>query len=215
MSEPLPIPAVLAVDVEPFTDDQLDAKLDGIEVGAVVDTYGPNTFTVDDDGTAEWCARKFAALETERERVHEQAVYYRERIMEWEETETKRVRARADFFEGHLSGYMARRREESRYLKRDGTVDFRVKSVSLPSAVLKSSGRPARVKLAESDDAEKQAVEWCLENGCLAAVKRSLLVSGLKGVVSVADGRAVSEGGEVVPGLVVEPASVTYKVTLT
>lgn len=214
MSE-APIPATLAVDVEPFTDDELDEALDviGDESHPPVPESKPGRFVADDDSAAEWAARKYAAEQSTISAVRSQATEWRERINDWEAAETIRARKRATFFEQHLIAYIARRRAESEFVRKDGTVDWRVKSVSLPSATLKSSRRSARVKVGESEGAEAAAVEWCEANGLGDAIKRSLLVSKLDGVKPV-DGRPLTDDGEVVPGLAVEPESVAYKVVL-
>jgi len=136
----LPIPAVLAVDVEPFTDEQLDAALSKSFLAAkgVLSEGHPSKFTVDNETVGEWAARKWAIENAEMERIRMQADEWRERITMWETAESLQAHGRRAFFEDRLTAFMARRRMESEYVKKDGTVDYRCKSVSLPSAVLKS-----------------------------------------------------------------------------
>lgn len=149
----LPIPAFLAVDEEPFTDEQLDDLLawrelgdDGDEIPPDHEAAGPTRFAITDLPTAEWVARKWREHHDQGEEITAAANEWRARITAWEQQQRRQVDRRAAYFEALAEHYLTALREASRFEK-NGQVDYRVKSLALPSARFTSTRSPEKAAI--------------------------------------------------------------------
>lgn len=110
-SSPVPIPAHLAVEIEPFTDDELDEAIDRIWEGArdrIPAKVGQ--FELSDEGRAEWAMRKLAAFRSRLKEIGDQFDDWAERIETERAIQTRRLEARCVVFEGALKQYGVNRR---------------------------------------------------------------------------------------------------------
>ena len=198
MSESNPVmPPELAMSEPPF-----DAEF------PLTDEAEHHPWRVTDDGSAEWAMRHLAALWAERQRVTHQAAAWMEPIQRWEEQQLAPIEKKVAFFRGHLERYGLAVRESS---------GDEIKSVSLPSgkiATRVSEQRP----VVESEDL---AVKWATETpgaDALIETRQRIRAGELAKRVRVIthdDGTAtvVDVDGEVVPGVVATPRTVSVTVT--
>lgn len=212
------LPAELALDEEPFNDDELTSALASrcvdhwpttIEGEPAPDRFEPiERWYVDGQDTAEWAMRKLAAIDAEQKALAAQRDAYVERITAWFDRRAAVLAPRRQFFEGHLCDYQDRRR----------AADPKAKTLVLPSGEVRSRAVPAKVKV-END---ALFVKWALGNApeVLETVHK-VVARNLKERFAVADYSTVPSGdrgqavvdassGEVVPGLIVEPADVRF-----
>lgn len=197
------LPAALAMDVEPISPDDLDAFIDWsldhasssvdaaelvaslaeiVAAGAEADSRAvPETiasFHVHDLGSAEWAMRKWADVNDQMVQVDAQADAWIARIREWKNSETQRLFVERQFFDHHLTAYMAAVREASKNDKGEP----RTKSLKLPSGTLKSMGHAA-VPLVEDEAA---LIAWARENvepdeiDEVVRVRTDVMISGLR-----------------------------------
>jgi hypothetical protein len=133
-----PIPADLAVDREPFTDDALDVALaEPADDGSDPRPTGADDWSITDNGSAEWAMRKVAAIAREQDQLTEQAADWTDRIQAWFEQANGRLAVRRSWLEAKLIDYQRRIRE----------ADPKSKTLFLPSGKVASSGHQARVKV--------------------------------------------------------------------
>lgn len=137
---------------------------------------------VEDDGGAEWAARKLAAVKAEQDEAEELAAQWRAEIDRWLTERRRPLAKRYGFFEGLLLDYLRRRME----------ADPKLRTITLPSATLKGSVAKPKVGLAEEEAALEALIAWAdehLDADDLAAVvktTRKPMVSELRKVASVA-----------------------------
>jgi hypothetical protein len=194
------LPAFLAVESEPFTDAELDAYLDDQDIPEdqrIPYVSKPAAWRIDSMGEAEWAMAHYADHEQAIVDATRQAHEWQERLMEWLESERKRHVDSLTFFAGALEDFARRRRED----------DPKAKTLHLPSGEVKSRSVAARVVVAD----ETVLLPWLRENAP-HAIKEAVSVSELRRLATVADDRAVVEG-EILPGVEVEPASVSYSIS--
>lgn len=137
------LPAHLALDDEPFTDDELDNVLTHPDDEVALDTRA-GRFEVTDARSAEWTMRKLAEMRVEiAERLHE-ALFYAEQIERWKEQTTAPLVRRARHFENLLADYAYRLRTQT---------DGAVKTVKLPSGEVATRGNEdgGKIVLADRD----------------------------------------------------------------
>ena len=166
------IPPALAIEVEPFTLDQLDQAMAHPDEAPLPDELAEvHRFEVHDDGAAEWCMAHVAAIDANLAELKEQRQAYIDRINRWHTAAVVRLGGRRGFFAGHLERYAAAFR--ARDPKRN-------KTLHLPSGVVKSSEAQPKVAVLNPE----QLVRWALENmtddDVAAVVKMEPLVSELR-----------------------------------
>lgn len=214
----LPIPADLALDEPPITDTDLDTYLDVVDEGddpdlfaAAVDDSGRprgpkfvHQWRIEDDSAAEWAMRRVAAFDAEVSSMAERADEWATRIRAWFENGTRPLARRRAFFVAHLERYATVRREQT------GKA-----TLNLPSGKVSTRSAGAAVVVAD----EAAVIAWAKANlddvtrETVIKVAESILVSGLREVVSIAGETVVVDGGEIVPGVAVRPAGVSATVT--
>lgn len=180
---PLPdpdlIPPELALDTPPVTDAEVaelvamaaELALDPEQLPDLTDTVdgSPARWRIEDDGAAEWAARKYAAAMAELEPIDQARARWVARIDTWYEQTAGPVLGTAAFFEGHLRDYVRRIRAASA---------GDIKSVRLPSARLWSRGSDTP-KVVVTD--KERAATWAeahVEEAC--KVETSVLLTPLR-----------------------------------
>lgn len=129
-STPVPIPAALAVEIEPFTDEELDAAIDAILAGdeqAVPAKVG--SFELTDEARAEWAMRKLQEYGIRLAEENRQRDEWVERIEANRREVTGRLEARSRVFVVALERYAVLRRQAN---EKDATI-------SLPSGTVKTT----------------------------------------------------------------------------
>lgn len=187
--DPGPIsPALLSVVLAEPTDAELHEPA-GSEVEAV------RRWAPTDLGSADWAGRKWARANRELDEIARLAAEQVDAIKRWEAGERRRLDRELSFWGEALARYGEGRREA------EG-----VATVKLPSVRISTRKVAARLEVTD----EAAALEWAeAEAPDAIKVERHLLKSKLPAwsVGEDADGRtvAVTEGGEIVPG--VEPVA--------
>ena len=201
------LPPDLAVDDEPFSDDDLDRYALGDSLPA--DAAFVGQWTVTDDGAAEWAMAKYAVLHAERERLLDQAAAYHARIDLWIEEARRPLDRRLEFFRGALEDYARRRRE----------ADPRARTLVLPSGRVSSRSVPAKVTVADEAEVLRWARLHLADAEYQAVVRESVRLTDLRRVVRITEsdeGTVVrGEDGFPVAGVVVEPEHVSVSVQVT
>lgn len=163
-------------------------------------------FEVTDDSQAAWAMRKLLSI---RKRIAENeaiADAERTRIDEWVHQANSKFQPDVAYFEALLT----------RYAQQQRASDDR-KSIETPYGVVKSRATQDKFKVVDEDEFFK----WADENLPDAVVlKRSPSLTALKKAVTVESTDtlglvAMSEHGEIIPGVTVEPGGVNYTVEVT
>lgn len=162
-------------------------------------------FQIEDDASAAWAMRKLLHAEQERQKNVEVGEAEHQRIDAWLERVNSKFNRDIEFFEGLLRVYAVKQRAEGR------------KTIDTPYGSVKSRQTQAKFQVHDVD----QFLSWADKN-CPDAitVKVSPSVSALKGLVSVEHTDtlgwvAMMDTGEIVPGVSVEPADVSYTVEVS
>jgi hypothetical protein len=190
----------------PATDEPVLSEITPDLDSEVVDTATGEPFVVDTDRKASWAMRKLLEHRQAVAEVLAIAQSEIERIQQWAQTEATKHEPSISYFENVLIGYAHRERLR----------DPKRKSISTPYG--KVSSRAGQVKYVIDPDvflpwAEAEHPEWVKieKSPRLAEVKAATTVEGTESMGEV----AMTEHGEIVPGVTIEPAAVTYKVEVT
>ncbi len=190
----------------PATDEPVLSEITPDLDTEVVDTRTGEPFVIDNDRKATWAMRKL--LE------HQQAVAEVvaignaeiERIQQWATHEVDKHAPSIAYFEAILIGYGKQERDR----------DPKRKTITTPYG--KVTSRAGQAKYVIDPDvflpwAEAEHPEWVKieKSPRLAEVKAATTVEGTESMGEV----AMTEHGEIVPGVTIEPAAVTYKVEVT
>jgi phage host-nuclease inhibitor protein Gam len=154
------------------------------------------TFTVDNDAKADWALRKLGAIRAKIEENKAIAQAEAERIAAWLEHVNAAFADDIGYFEGQLRQYAETQRAEGR------------KSVELPHGKIKS--RAVNPKFAVED--KEAFLAWARANNpALIRITEAPAITEMNTALSKSDvGVAVDANGEVVPGVSVVDASVSY-----
>jgi hypothetical protein len=149
-----------------------------------------------------WAFRKLSAYKAKAVEVEQLAKAERERIDRWEEEQKKSIQQNIEFFEQLIQEYHAKVLQE----------DPKAKTLSTPYG--KSKARKTKAQPEKAD--ENLLLQHVKENGMTEFVKESIKWGDLKKTLQVVEvnGKQVviDENGQVVPGVVVKPESITYSV---
>lgn len=210
MANVSPLPAELAVPVEPFTDDELDAALDAVLRGKPDEVPAKiGSFELTDDSRAEWAMRKLSDLVNREAEFKDQAAEWRDRINQWEAERVRLLQMRAQVFIQALEAYGVNKRAR----------DENDKTTTLPSGVIKTT-RPKAASVHIGNEAA--VIEWAQKN--LPAAIRDLVVktnpkayvSELRKIVKVVRGKTgvrVEYEGQFVPGVFTQEPETTAAAT--
>lgn len=175
-------------------------KIELLEVEEIQSQEKP--YEITDLNSLNWVFRKLSALKTKEKEIKQLADIERERIAEWENGELSTITSNTEFFETMISHFHAKQLE----------LDPKAKTISTPYG--KSKTRASK----EAPDKENEEVilQHVIENGMEDFIKSSLKWADFKKSVSIAEINgekvAVDETGQVVPGMTVKPASISYSV---
>ncbi len=142
-----PIPAALAVEIEPFGDDELDEAIDAIWAGQEVPAKIGN-FELTDDARAEWAMRKVADWQLRVNEINMQAEEWKLRIEQHRIEQTRRLEARIAVFEIPLAQYGINHRLRTKEA-----------TTTLPSGKIKTTQSKTATVFIDSDR-EAQFVKW-------------------------------------------------------
>jgi hypothetical protein len=155
-------------------------------------------FVVDDLNKATWAMRKVRSVIVGLEANAEIAKAEKTRIDAWLENANKSLLTEREFWEGHLTFYLRKQRQE----------DDSVKSISTPYGKITS-----RVTQPKWETME-ELTDWLLNhNDSLVRIKYEVDKAELKKAYAV-DGVQVIDPktGEVVPFIQITPSDISYKV---
>ncbi|MFJ7831771.1 host-nuclease inhibitor Gam family protein [Peribacillus sp. NPDC097284] len=177
--------------------------LQQIELMEVEEIQSQETnFEITDINSLNWAFRKLTALKSKEKEIKQLANVERDRIAEWEKGELSSITNSTSFFESLITLYHAKQLAD----------DPKAKTISTPygkSKTRKSKESPEKenedvilqyVIENEMDDFIKNSVKW-------ADLKKSLKIVEISGEKVVVD-----ENGQLVPGVVVKPESISYSV---
>lgn len=164
--------------------------------------YTDDRFVVDDDRKAAWAVRKLAMYQSRVADARAVATAERERIDRWLVVQEERHASDIAYFTGLLTQYALAQRDQGR------------KSIDTPYGVVKTrAGQPKFVvddHHAFLEYAKQSHPEWVRvrEDADVAALKKAVTVDDTPTLGLV----AVTEDGEIVPGLQITPAQVSVTV---
>lgn len=154
-------------------------------------------FKIQNDEQAVWAMRKLTSARKRLDEIAYIAEAEIQRIQAWAEHESREPMRDVDYFEGILVEYGRTQREQGR------------KSVSTPYGTIKSRMGQPKYTFIDKDE----FLAWAKANHpTWVAVKEEPALSVIKSETS----GPVDEGtGEIIPGLVVDPATVSYSVEVS
>lgn len=147
-------------------------------------------FRIENLEAANWALRKISALQKKQVEIDQLAQAEISRIQEWQKSEEEKNKYSIQFFEGLLTDYFVRQREQDPKFK-----------ISTPYG--KVAARKQQPKWEYTD--EKKAIE-CLKSAGLeelVRIKEELDKAALKKTVLVTEGKAITGDGEVIEGITI------------
>jgi Bacteriophage Mu Gam like protein len=179
-------------------------SLQKMELLDIEEIQSQEKFEITDRSSLNWAFRKLVALRSEEQDIKQLAEKERKRITEWEKTELSSITNSIDFFESLIAAYHAKQLE----------ADPQAKTLSTPygkSKTRKSSEAPEK-------ENEEELLRFITDNGMNDFIKSSVKWGDFKKSLTIAeiDGQkvAVSEDGQLVPGIVIKPESISYSVVI-
>lgn len=151
-------------------------------------------FTVHDLGSADWAARKAAAIQRQIREYEAFAEAEVARIHAWLDTSTTGLQEDRDYFTGLLTAYHAQEFERNP----------KAKSIKLPHGVLVSRALPDKVEIVD----EVTAIGAAKAAGYLSMVRVKEEISKTEVV------KHLKQTGEVLPGVTVTPQPRRFSVEL-
>jgi hypothetical protein len=181
---------------------EVDALTGDVVYVESTDTRAP--FIVDNDRKATWAMRRLSELTAQVASVESIVAAEHERIRRWAEEETRRHAADMAYFEAQLIRYGRQRRIDT---------DGKVKSVSTPYGKVTSTSTQAKYVI----DPEVFLAWAMAERPDWVRTKHEPALDAVKAATTVEDTEtlglvAMTEHGEIIPGVTIEPAGVNYKV---
>lgn len=154
-----------------------------------------------------WAFRKVSAIKARMEENTKLADAERARINEWEQKENQKHADSISFFEQKIAAYHRHVLE----------TDSKQKTISTPYGKSKSTARKPSLK--EVKDSEELLAYAEQAGEQFVKVKKEVAWAELKKTLSVVETDttllAVDANGEIVPGVLVEPSSVSFKVEVS
>jgi ribosomal protein L13E len=172
-----------------------------VDVEALVDALDPQEsvkepWYIQSPGDAEWAMGRLSLTESELAGIEAQRSEWQQQLDDWHDAVMRRPMKRRALFVGWLTDYARRQREET------GTA-----TLTLPGGKVTSRRNPAKLLVTDPEAVLAWARQCAVE-----VVKEVVRLDELRRMVSVRAGRPVSQDGEVVAGLDVEPEHVSYSV---
>lgn len=159
-------------------------------------------FEITDKESLNWAFRKVSALKSEEKEIKQLANVERDRINAWEQKELNPIHNSISFFEGLIQKYHAEQLAENPKAKTISTPYGKSKTRTSKEAPEKQNEEVLLQYVIENemDEYIKNSVKW-------ADLKKSLKIVEVSGEKAVVD-----ENGQLVPGVYVKPASISYSV---
>ncbi|MFD9627885.1 host-nuclease inhibitor Gam family protein [Peribacillus muralis] len=178
-------------------------SLQQIELMEVEEIQSQETnFEITDINSLNWAFRKLTALKSKEKEIKQLANVERDRIAEWEKGELSSVTNSTSFFESLITLYHAQQLAE----------DPKAKTISTPYG--KSKTRKSKEAPDKAD--EEVILQYVIENEMDEFIKNSVkwadLKKSLKIVEISGEKVVVDENGQIVPGVIVKPESISYSV---
>ncbi|MBT2716890.1 host-nuclease inhibitor Gam family protein [Bacillus sp. ISL-57] len=179
-------------------------SLQQIELMEVEEIQSQETnFEITDINSLNWAFRKLHALQLKEKEIKQSATVERDRIDTWEKGELSTIENSASFFKAHIQKYHQQLFEEN---------PKKNKMLSTPYG--KSKTRAS--KEAPEKGNEEVILQYVIENEMDEFIKNSVkwadLKKSLKIVEISGEKVVVDENGQIVPGVVVKPESISYSV---
>lgn len=154
------------------------------------------SFTIEDDGKANWALQIIAKHQEEQTRLTLIADAEIDRIIAWRDEQVRIAENRESFLQSQLEGYL-RKLHQSGYEKA---------SYKLPNGVIKRVTGRTSINITDPD----LLLKWAKENDPkLIEVKESVTKTNLQPFVKT--DKLITEDGEIIPGAEVNPAEDKYK----
>lgn len=161
-----------------------------------------SNFEITDINSLNWAFRKLTALKSKEKEIKQLANVERDRIAEWENGELSSITNSVSFFESLVTLYHAKQLAE----------DPKAKTISTPYG--KSKTRKSKEAPDKAD--EEVILQYVIENEMDEFIKNSVkwadLKKSLKIVEISGEKVVVDENGQIVPGVIVKPESISYSV---
>jgi phage host-nuclease inhibitor protein Gam len=161
-------------------------------------------FVIENLSGLNWAFRKLAAIRAKNTEIDQLIEREMDRIKAWEESQKAHLKQDAEFFEGLIQQYHAKQLQ----------ADPKAKTISTPYGTCSSRASKASVDKADAEALLQYAKENNLPE--FIKVKEEVKWAELKKTLKVVEvGESeivVDREGQVVPGAVVKPASVSFKV---
>ena len=157
-------------------------------------------FKITDLESLNWTFRKLSELQKQRQEIEALAKSERERIEAWENEATKPIDDSMSYFEGLIQAYHMEQLKENPHKK----------TISTPYGKTKARRSSEKIEKVNEDEILKFAVESNLSDFIKHSIDWSSFKKSLYLVDVDGEKIAVSQDGEIVPGVKVKPESISY-----
>ncbi|PDY76978.1 host-nuclease inhibitor Gam family protein [Bacillus cereus] len=159
-------------------------------------------FEIHDLESLNWAFRKLTALKAEEKKVTTLANVERDRIAQWEKSELKPIHNSISFFETHIQRYHAEQL----------AADPKQKTISTPYGKSKTRTSKAAPEQSDKETLLQYAIENELDDCLKTEVKWADFKKKIKIVEISGEKVIVDEDGQIVPGVIIKPESISYSV---
>lgn len=186
--------------------DPAELSLDEWMDAALEAPAEPARFTITDTSTADWALRKVRQAQEAIAAAEAEAAEWRERIDAWVEARTRSHRDTAQFMEGLLTAWHRSLFDEA---VAEGLPEREwPKTIALPSGKLTSSAGAESLVV----DEPHVLIGWLSRAKRADLLKVDVRVGDVKAAFGHADGRLVTEDGEIVPACRLQRGDRSFKV---
>ncbi|OQR57421.1 host-nuclease inhibitor Gam family protein [Bacillus sp. CDB3] len=159
-------------------------------------------FEITDINGLNWAFRKISALKAKQKEITTLANVERDRINEWEQNELKPLHSSISFFETHIQRYHAEQL----------AADPKQKTISTPYGKSKTRTSKAAPEQSDKETLLQYAIENELDDCLKTEVKWADFKKKIKIVEISGEKVIVDEDGQIVPGVIIKPESISYSV---
>lgn len=151
-------------------------------------------FKITDMSGLSWAFKKLSELQKQKEEKQQLAKIEHERVDEWLSKETKTIDDSISYFQGLIQEYHMKNPTK--------------KTLSTPYG--KSKARQTAATIEKKDD--NALLKYVYDNHLDNYLKHSVRWNELKKSLSIVGDQVINEDGEIVPGVAIKPAHVSYSV---
>ncbi|MCY8915629.1 host-nuclease inhibitor Gam family protein [Bacillus atrophaeus] len=177
------------------------SELNEISNGELLPGDNPQ-FEITDMNSLNWAFRKIAALKSQEKEIQALAATEKQRIEEWESQELKPLADSLSFFENLVSVFHTKQLQE----------DPKAKTLSTPYGKSKSR----KTKAAPKEVDKEKLLQHVKDAGMEEFIKESVAWGDLKKTLTVKEFEGkpiiIDSNGQAVPGVEVQPETVSFKV---